>query len=40
MVEYDSQKRDIENKVTHELLPEIHKTELLTTEIKIEIHDY
>ena len=30
----------VEEKIACELLPQVHRTQLLTEEIKLEIHDY
>ena len=38
--EFEQQKTELEAKIADELLPAIHKTEMLTTEIKLEIHEY
>ena len=38
--DFETQKTELEAKMVNELLPEIRKVEMLTEEIKIEIHEY
>ena len=38
--EIEAETKLVEEKIARELLPQIHRTELLTEEIKLEIYDY
>ena len=38
--ELEDERKLVEEKISCELMPQIHRTELLTEQIKLEIHDY